>query len=365
MRLMVLLARWRWGRSDRRGAPTPARRRWLRSPWLWCAVLVLLGLALQSPPQTPAAARLPARTGLGPLLVLRPAVPATPQASSCGVTDLTSCINDWVNSFTKDTIGAWFKQQVGIFEGYGFIWGTPDSLTYHAQPVQEAYHFMLGVVSVFLTFILAVAGFNHMTGRSTVWADILQQVIFCTVIAWFFQPFLGVFIDLGNDYIYGLNAAVGAAPTFPEYGAVSDALMDIIAFIFELLGDLLLAVELLMRLALLDLLIALSPVGIICYVLPQTRAWGKMWAEALAATIIMQPIQVTIIMLGAKMLSLLAGFLTVPSLPPIVEILVGITSIALSLYVPRFLLTRATSVVSDFHAEATRAAARMITATAA
>ena len=104
-----------------------------------------------------------------------------------------------------------------------------------------------------------------------------------------------------------------------------------------------------------------APLGIICYVLPQTRAWGKLWAEAFAATILMQPIQATLVVLGAKFLSLL-GVYFIGGLPPFVQVLVGITSILTALFVPRLLLSRATSVVSDFHAEATRLATRLATA---
>ena len=82
----------------------------------------------------------------------------------------------------------------------------------------------------------------------------------------------------------------------------------------------------------------------------QTRGWGRLWAEALTATILIQPIQATLVLLGAKMISLLAAFLQV-GVPPLVQVLVGIASIAMALRVPYMLLSRATHVVADFQRE--------------
>lgn len=348
---------------------TTPRRRWLRFPWVWGGLLLVLSVLLLPLSRHPAA-MLPesALAGRGPLVALmHPALlsPQTGQAANgCGVTDLSSCINDWITSFTKDTLAAQLKQQLDNITALGFFFQTPDSLTYNAQPVQEMYTYVLGVVGALLTFILAVAGFNHMTGRSTSWSETLPQVILCGVMAFGFQPFLAAFIQLSNDFIFGMQFAVGAQPTFPAYGGdAGNVFLDLLAFIVELLGDLLLALEGLARLALLDLLIALAPLGIICYALPQSRAWGRMWSEALAATILIQPIQAVLIMLGAKFISLIASFFQA-GIPPIVQVLVGIASVYVALKVPTMLLSRATHVVSDFQEEFNKAAGMALRAAA-
>ncbi len=380
MRSLLRLARWpRWrlGPASQSGSsPHLARWRWLRSLWCWWALLVLLGLLIRPAPHPLATApSLAARSGIGPLVALAPTFLATPQVShvarDCGVTDLTSCINDWINTFVQDNVADWFQKQVDYFnqqqkdnaEGYGFVFQTPAPLTYHAQPVEEMYHYALAAFGALLLVLLAIAGLNHLLGRSTSWSETLPPLIYCTLMAFAFQPFIAMFIQLSNDFIFGLQFAVGVAPTFPAYGAGSNVFMDIIALIFELIGDLLLALEALARLALLDLLIALAPLGIMCYALPQTRPWGRMWAEAFTATILIQPIQATLVMLGAKLLSLVAALLSGP-LPPVVQVLVGLASIILALYVPRMLLSRATHVVADFHQE-TAQIGRVIAAAAA
>ena len=360
MRCIVLLARWRGWLSARLRPHAPLRRRWFGRPWLWWAFLILLYLLCQHATHTPAAALPPAaHGGFGPLVAFAPAQPTTAQEAqqpaSCGVTDLSSCINDWLNSFTKNTVADWLNMQVGNLANLLFIFHTPDQLTYHAPPVQAMYTYSLGVVGALLTFILAVAGINYMTGRSVEWSQTLPQVVMCGIMAWGFQPFIALFIELGNDFIFGMQFAVGVQPTFPAYGASANAFMDILAFIIELLADLLLALEALARLALLDLLIAIAPLGIMCYALPQSRAWGRMWAEAFAATILIQPIQTMLVLLGAKMVSLLVTFFQA-GIPPLVQILVGLASIILALKVPQLLLSRATHLVSDFHNETARIA---------
>lgn len=371
MRLTCFSTAWRrWGSGRLRPQSLRLRRgrKWLLCPWLWGGLLILLCLLLQPVPLAHAVP-LPRgpRGGFSPFIVLSHVTPATPHttqaANDCGVTDLTSCINDWVSSFTKDSIAGWFQQQIAYFnqqqtgnaEALGFVFATPDSLTYHAQPVEEMYTYVRDVVLAFLVVILVVAGINHALGRSTAWSETLPQVIWCAVIAWGFQPFIATFVQLCNDFIGGVQFAVVAQPTFPAYGAASNVFMDVIALIFELLGDLLLALEALARIVLLDLLIALSPLGILCYALPQSRAWGRMWAEAFVATLLIQPLQVVLIVLGAKMLSLVGTLLSGP-VPPIVQILVGLASVIMALYVPRLLLSRATNVVADFHQETARIA---------
>jgi hypothetical protein len=351
------------------------RWRWLRSLWCWWLLLVVAFLVSSAPHSAQrASAPVAAQHYFSPLVALAPlAAPASAaaRADDCGVTDLTSCINDWINTFVQDNVADWFQKQVDYFnqqqqdnaEGYGFVFQTPDSLTYHAQPVEEMYHYALAAFAALLLVLLAIAGLNLMLGRSTSWSETLPPLIYCTLMAFAFQPFIAMFIQLSNDFIFGMQFAVGVAPTFPAYGAGSDVFMDLIALIFELIGDLLLALEALARLALLDLLIALAPLGIMCYALPQTRGWGRMWAEAFTATILIQPIQATLVMLGAKFLSLLAAFIQGP-LPPVVQVLVGLASIIMALYVPRMLLSRATHVVADFHQE-TAQIGRVIAAAAA
>ncbi|HLW01813.1 MAG TPA: hypothetical protein VKT82_24380 [Ktedonobacterales bacterium] len=355
----------------RRGGPRvharqpvpPSRRsrlRWLRSPWLWWGLLVLLGLLLLPAPLAHAAPlSLAAPTGLRPLFVTVPFSPALPHgaqvpADDCGVTNLTSCFNSWITSFLQNPVESWWKQQVDTFQTYGFIFKTPAPLTYDAPPVKEMYTFALAVVGALLVILLAVSGLNYMLGRSTSWSETLPQIILCGLMAFAFQPFIAMFIQLGNDFIDGMQAAVLVKPSFPGYGIGANAIMDILAAVVELAADILLALEALARLALLDLLIALAPLGIMCYALPQSRAWGRMWAEAFVATILIQPIQTTLVMLGAKMIALVAGFLTVPSLPPTVQVLVGLASISLALKVPSLLLGRATHVVTDFHNESVK-----------
>ena len=65
---------------------------------------------------------------------------------------------------------------------------------------------------------------------------------------------------------------------------------------------LLLVFQMLMRLALLDVLIVLSPVMVLLWVLPQTQGWTRWWAHLFGITVFQQAVQMVVLRLGAALL---------------------------------------------------------------
>jgi hypothetical protein len=93
---------------------------------------------------------------------------------------------------------------------------------------------------------------------------------------------------------------------------------------------LLLVLQQLMRLALVDLLLVLAPLGALCWILPQTRGWGRMWASLFVGTVFAQCVQV---------LALRLGFNLATSMPPLsaaglIQPLLGIAVLAVTLKIP-------------------------------
>ena len=59
----------------------------------------------------------------------------------------------------------------------------------------------------------------------------------------------------------------------------------------------------LVRLALLFLLIVLAPLGLLCFGLPQTQGYGRLWTSTSAVTLFVQFFQVVTLALGGMLIS--------------------------------------------------------------
>jgi len=75
----------------------------------------------------------------------------------------------------------------------------------------------------------------------------------------------------------------------------------VVASIFALANEvmlLLLFMQMVMRLALLDVLIVLAPLGLLCYGWGPTQEWGQLWRQHFVATLVVQFVQVVALALG-------------------------------------------------------------------
>jgi hypothetical protein len=97
---------------------------------------------------------------------------------------------------------------------------------------------------------------------------------------------------------------------------------------------LLLAFQMLMRLALICMLIVLAPVMVVTWVLPQTQSWARWWAHLLPITVFQQAVQVLVLRLGAAlMVELTPG----SAANALLTLLLGIAVCYLTLRVPSLL----------------------------
>lgn len=340
------------------------RLRQLRRRRLWPLLfgLVVLALVLLSSPTT-AAASLPHPAGpvgvphLGPQLSTLPQTQHRPASCSVNPSDWGDCLIQGITALLQNIL-SWLQTQWNNFLALGFMFYTPHQLTDTLQPVSDFYTWTESVVGLFLTGVLAISGYNYLTGRSITWTQTLPQVLFAAIIAFGFRPLIGMFIDISNDFIGNMLFQVGLQslnlPTLGANGGQT-GFMDTLAAIFYLLTGLLLSFEALARLALLDVLIVLAPLGLFCNALPQTRPWARMWGEAFAATLLIQPIQSVVVLLGSELLANVGVWFQV-GFPPIAQVLVGIAMVYVALKVPGLLLSRTTHVASDFHSEIARLA---------
>jgi hypothetical protein len=133
-------------------------------------------------------------------------------------------------------------------------------------------------------------------------------------------------------------AAVGRAPLpgWEQAGVLAHTWLDLTLGGIYLFVALLLLAQMLLRLALIDLLIVVSPLAMLLWVLPQTEGWARRWTGTFSAFVFAQFVQVVAIRLGSGLALQLSG----PAPDTVVAgLLVGITTLGLTLKVPSLLNT--------------------------
>src|SRR5262249_10632015 len=68
--------------------------------------------------------------------------------------------------------------------------------------------------------------------------------------------------------------------------------------------------QMLMRLALVDALLVIAPLALLCWVVPQTYGWARLWFSTFFGTVLVQAIQVLVLRLGADLIQRLPGLLS-------------------------------------------------------
>jgi hypothetical protein len=126
--------------------------------------------------------------------------------------------------------------------------------------------------------------------------------------------------------------------------------------------NLLLAWQMLVRLALLFLLIVLAPLGLLCFGLPQTQGYGRLWTSTFAVTLFVQFFQVVTLALGGMLISYtqITGLLTLDR--GVVALLVSTAVIYLVLRIPGMIHNWALRPVADAALFPTQVAGQLISA---
>lgn len=248
-------------------------------------------------------------------------------------------LNQLLRSSTQG-IGTFFKSIIDWATSFGLMFVTPKTLTYDHAVVKNLHAWVLSLLDGVVFLVLVITGYQMMLGYAQSFREIAPRLIVAAILANFSLYIISQCIELHNALCVGIQAALATAgvgnlslpwgiinwATSPEY--------EVLTYLLEMLVTLLLSLEMLTRLALLDVLIVLAPFGIFCFALPQTQAWGRLWAQAFVATLIVQFLQVLCIGMGS---ALIASF--GHSSLTVVTILVGLAALFLAFKIPGMLLT--------------------------
>jgi hypothetical protein len=195
---------------------------------------------------------------------------------------------------------------------------TPPSDTYQNATVITVWTGFLQVVDLALASIIVIGGYNAIVGghiglRSSELTQFLPRIILAVFAAHFSLYFIGLFIDLENALCALATTLAGLSMLTTTLVAIfqgnllgAGLLVFLLALILGVL-NILLGVQMVVRLALLLVLIVLAGPALACFALPQTLSYGRMWLSLFSTTVLVQFFQVVTLALGGVLVTSLGA----------------------------------------------------------
>ena len=213
--------------------------------------------------------------------------------------------------------------------------GTPPDLTYAHHLVQQAWMVVWAITSGALMVILGWMGLSfivseHLGRSQTGWREMVPRLVLGLVAAasslWWCALVLDVadavsgFIAVSLDVTPGdlLRAPLDTFLTAVQAGSVGMA--QLLALLYLVYGFFVLyvIVQMVLRLALIDILLALAPIALGLWILPHTAGWGRHWLRLFMTTVFQQAIQLIALALG---LGFLNEFASIAAFEPVQDLI--------------------------------------------
>ncbi|MDE0608470.1 MAG: hypothetical protein OXH77_00975 [Anaerolineaceae bacterium] len=204
------------------------------------------------------------------------------------------------------------------------ITGTPADLTYGHLLVQEAWLAVWVVTSAALAFIIGWIGLSLITqeplgARQAGWRELIPRLVLGVVAAaaslWWcalvidvahaVSGFIAVTLDVTPSDL--LRAPVETLLTAVEGGSVGLALLLALIYLIYGFFCLYLLLQMVLRLALIDLLLVLAPAAMGLWILPHSSSWSRHWLRLFVTTVFQQAVQLIALALGIGFLAELAS----------------------------------------------------------
>ncbi len=195
-----------------------------------------------------------------------------------------------------------------------FITQTPAAGTYQNATVMQFTTWSIGVVNAAVAVFIIIAGYNIMIARQIgsdyyELMEFLPRLALAVLAANFSLFFIRLFIDLENALnldvisLFSLTILTNTIVGIFHGNLLGAGLLAFVLAIILGVMDLLLAWQMLLRLALLILLIVLAPLAFLCGALPQTQGYLRLWLSTFAATVFIQFFQVSALAIGGTLIS--------------------------------------------------------------
>ncbi len=219
-----------------------------------------------------------------------------------------------------------------------FVSRTPPTGTYDSAVVVGLWRVVRGAANALLALVIVVAGLNvllkdRLGAPFHEAAEVIPRAAAGAVLANVSLDLAALAIDFNN----ALCALIGGAslPGWQQAGPDLQNFAAVVAGLLYLVVALFLILQMLVRLALIDVLIVVAPLALLCWVLPQTQGWARRWSSAFGGAVFTQFVQIVALKLGAELFTDLtpagaAGTALLPSL-------LGMAVLALTIRIPALL----------------------------
>ena len=186
-----------------------------------------------------------------------------------------------------------------------FVTRTPAAATYESTTVRSTWELSRGIALAGLAVVVMWGGFNVMLRRHLGSPyhgvmELVPRVVLAALALHLTLEFARLLIELNN----ALTAAVGQSglPGYERATAVQGGVAHLVVAVGYAVVAVLLVLQMLLRIALIDLLIVLGPVMVLCWVLPQTQGWARWWAQLLPLAVFQQAVQMVVLRLGSSLM---------------------------------------------------------------
>ena len=246
---------------------------------------------------------------------------------------------DVFNQVLVNTLKAIAEALRGVVGGamgssLNFITQTPPAGSYASPTVQTLWGVVRAIANAALVLVALWGGFtlifHEQIGSPYHKAmELLPRLALGALLANTSLLWGQLAIDLNN----ALSLAVGQAslPAWEQADPAVQVLVDLIAILIYLVTGLLLLLQALMRLALVDALLVVAPLALLCWVLPQTQGWARLWSSLFTGTVFCQFVQVVALKLGGSLLTELTAMAPDAAL---LSVFLGVAVLALVLRIP-------------------------------
>jgi hypothetical protein len=240
----------------------------------------------------------------------------------------------WIFTSLRDALVAFLQPAIAL----NFLVQTPPADTYDNPVVLVLWSAVVAVADAALALIVLWGGYNAMLhegigARYHTARQVLPRVALAALAANLSLFFVQVLIDLNNALCGVPSVALREVVTLLLNRSDSGLAFGILFLAFGV-AALLLIVQMLVRLAMLDLLIVTAPLALLCWALPQTQAWSRLWTRAFLSTVFVQFLQVLTLSLGGALIGI---FRAESFFFGAMDLLIGLAAVYLALKVPGLL----------------------------
>jgi hypothetical protein len=221
-----------------------------------------------------------------------------------------------------------------------FITQTPPDGSYASPTVQTLWGVVRLIANAALVLVTLWGGFNlilrqHLGSTYHEAMELLPRLLLGALLVNTSLSWGRLAIDANNALCQAMGQA--SLPAWERAGSGTQLLVDVTASLIYLVTSLLLLLQMLMRLALTDVLLVAAPLGLICWVLPQTQGWARLWSTTFFSAVFAQFLQVLALKLGGSLLTELTPMAADSAL---LAVFLGIAILVLTLKIPGLLRHR-------------------------